>query len=404
MKSFRINYGYLLFFALTFFVGFQPHVVKAVGGRSISWWWVGDTINPGVDAFLSFCRNHSNIVTTVIMRCGIQTCFRNQSTSKPNIKCLNNHGQGGTVSGNLSMACRQVIPELAKLGIRSELWLGEDDSIDSARYLFAHAEQTADSLLAINKQYPGIQGFNIDLETGGGDSADVDKYSKFLGTVSSRLKPLRFSADVACGASWAPLFNDCKKLSSTGVGRLMNMRTYNGISYEDWYYTLLTPALAVGRPDIISTGLGCWVDHKLYNTWPTTAVSAEQRICMLMNHSVNEVAMFVLRQGSQNPLLNFPEPFWITNLEKFITGKSCNAVVPKRTKCPAASVGPIDSWTPGGDPHCCISSSRRGPNAYCNLDCAEKECSSDPGMVWKPENYSIHPYECCQSKRPSKRL
>ena len=184
----------------------------------------------------------------------------------------------------------------------------------------------------------------------------------------------------------------------------MNMRTYNGISYEDWYYTLLTPALAVGRPDIISTGLGCWVDHKLYNTWPTTAVSAEQRICMLMNHSVNEVAMFVLRQGSQNPLLNFPEPFWITNLEKFITGKSCNAVVPKRTKCPAASVGPTDSWTPGGDPHCCISSSRRGPNAYCNLDCAEKECSSDPGMVWKPENYSIHPYECCQSKRPSKRL
>merc|ERR1719498_175774 len=93
--------------------------------------------------FLDFVTEHKNIVTTVIMRCGIVTCIKNESTVRPNVRCLNNNGIGGTVVGNLSKACATVIPELTRLGIRSELWLGEDDALSSSRYMWAHAEQTA---------------------------------------------------------------------------------------------------------------------------------------------------------------------------------------------------------------------------------------------------------------------
>ena len=58
-----------------------------------------------------------------------------------------------------------------------------------------------------------------------------------------------------------PFFSgDCATLAASGVDKIMNMRTYNGISYEEWYYTELAPALAVGRQDVVGHGLGCYVD------------------------------------------------------------------------------------------------------------------------------------------------
>ena len=31
----------------------------------------------------------------------------------------------------------------------------------------------------------------------------------------------------------------------------------------------------------------------------------------------------------------------------------------------------------------------------CNTSCAEAECTADPNWYWRPENYSRHPFECC---------
>ena len=378
--------------------------LSSVDGRAINWWWVGDNRNMDTKPFLDFVTEHKNIVTTVIMRCGIVTCIKNESTVRPNVRCLNNNGIGGTVVGNLSKACATVIPELTRLGIRSELWLGEDDALSSSRYMWAHAEQTADDLIAVTQRYPGIKGFNLDLESGHGTDEDLENYIQFLGVVGEKLQSsgLRLTTDVACyeeEAGWDSYNSQCKKIVSTGV-KMMNMRTYNGISYEQWYYSNLAPALEIKNNAVVS-GLGCWVDHTIANTWSTSAISAEQRICMLMNQSVDEIAMFVLRQGQANPLLNFPESFWIPQLEKFMSNdKSCEAVIPKRTKCPTASVGPPDSWILGGDPGCCESSAKRANGKICNENCAKKECAS-AGMHWRPENYSIHPYECCSSNSSS---
>ena len=46
----------------------------------------------------------------------------------------------------------------------------------------------------------------------------------------------------------------------------MNMRTYNGISYEAWYYSQLQPTLDV-KDNMVVTGLGYWIDHTIANTW-----------------------------------------------------------------------------------------------------------------------------------------
>ena len=137
-----------------------PPTVVTGKQRAINWWWVGDNPNMDTKPFLDFVTKHKNIVTTIIMRCGIATCIKNESTVRPNVKCLNNNGIGGTIVGNLSTPCKTVIPELTKLGIRTEIWLGEDDALSSSRYLWSHANKTADDLIAITKQYPDIKGFN----------------------------------------------------------------------------------------------------------------------------------------------------------------------------------------------------------------------------------------------------
>ena len=51
------------------------------------------------------------------------------------------------------------------LGVKIELWLGEDDSRQSALHLFADPAKVAKDLLAVAAANEGLTGFNIDLET-----------------------------------------------------------------------------------------------------------------------------------------------------------------------------------------------------------------------------------------------
>ena len=127
----------------------------------------------------------------------------------------------------------------------------------------------------------------------------------------------------------------------------MNMMTYNAVSYEEWLFSKLAPALTVANSqEVMGVGLGCWVDDRTNNTWAVTARSAHPRICYLMNQSVTEIDMFRLRQGVRKngaPLPDWPERFWIPALERFMSGGSCDAEIPTRTVCPNASIGPANS-------------------------------------------------------------
>eukprot|EP00039_Didymoeca_costata_P014603 m.237650 g.237650 ORF g.237650 m.237650 type:complete len:435 (+) comp16057_c0_seq35:117-1421(+) len=369
--------------------------------RAVAWWWDApeNATDPAVDGMLNFVKENKVIVTTLIMRCGIYTCNRSPANR---YNCTNNGGRGGKLVGTLMPACQRVLPILKQLGVRAELWLGEDDSIVSAHTLFANSEEFANDLIAVTAQYPSIVGFNLDLESQG-TAEDNLQYAEFLGTVTEALSkakggPIRFSADVSCaksGSGWSPLISNCSILGNSGVDRIMNMGTYNSKSFEGWYYSLMTPALEVPR-NKLGAGLGCWIDYRTNNTWAVTAISAEQRICVLMNQSVQEIDMFVLKQGNPVKEQNFPESFWIPNLERYMRGGGCIPDIPKPPVCPNAIVGPANSWVPGDDQGCCISFGHRGTNLTCNESCAQAECAKAK-MYWKPENYSSHPYECCQA-------
>ena len=85
------------------------------GQRRIGWWWdaPASADDPTVDALLKWTANHTDIVSSVLMRCGPTT--------------LN-----GSVSGALLPSCAKAILALKALGVESELWLGETDSYESA--------------------------------------------------------------------------------------------------------------------------------------------------------------------------------------------------------------------------------------------------------------------------------
>eukprot|EP00041_Stephanoeca_diplocostata_P012180 m.203377 g.203377 ORF g.203377 m.203377 type:complete len:378 (-) comp18846_c0_seq2:816-1949(-) len=298
-----------------------------------------------VDAMLTFVKENRNIVSTVIMRCNVLTCVRNFSA--PRGTCENNGGIGGKITGELLPACKAVLPTLVELGIRAELWLGEDDSLLSARTLFNHTEETAHALINISQTYPAIVGYNLDLECSGGTPTDADNYKTFLTRVSSLLDtapsvgPLRFSADVSCSATDSSLDTWCNVLATSGVHRLMNMRTYNAGNFGAWYYSALTPALEKIPLDRLGVGLGCWIDSRTNNTWNITPESASQRICALLNASVQEVDIFLLKQGSSDSKQNFPEQFWVAELQRFMAGGRCDLspILPPKVSCPTASIG-----------------------------------------------------------------
>ena len=138
------------------------------------------------------------------------------------------------------------------------------------------------------------------------------------------------------------MISDCALLANSGVGKIMNMGTYNSPGFASWYQTELTPALNPAIPKArIGAGLGVWNDSRTAHTWNLTPKSAEDRICALMNHSFQELDMFVLRQGSTDPTKNFPYDFWVKQLERFMAGGGCPLPAGTTLSCPT------DAWKPG---------------------------------------------------------
>ena len=299
--------------------------------RSISWWWDSDH-GGSASALIKFCTEHKNIVTRVMMLCEVFTCVNADWTnaSAPRGTCTNNNGVGGTITGQLSDKCKQAIPALSAAGIETErkhataflclslrfhgancviliylsfadaVWLGEDDSILSAKYQFQHVKEMAAMLIQIAKDNPGLSGFQLDLETDSPfDDQDRLDYATFLHDMTLTLKnttnPLRFSADMECrNPATNTMLSNCSAVAGSGVARVYSMYTYNSADYYEWCHQQLAPALATVPLDTLGIGLGCWVTPDLNNTWNTSPESAEDRVCKLMNESVQEIGMFEL--------------------------------------------------------------------------------------------------------------
>lgn len=101
--------------------------------------------DPAINAMISWVKENHAVVSTVLMLCGPTT-------------------KNGPVTGNISAACVKAIPELEALGVGSELWLGETDNYDMAISLMENPETTVKALSQLGGKYPGIVGFNFDLE------------------------------------------------------------------------------------------------------------------------------------------------------------------------------------------------------------------------------------------------
>ena len=436
------------------FAALLAFCVVGTDTRAVSWWWHAPSTSddPAVDKMLDFVRAHTDIVTTVIMHCGVLTCCRDGcgecglpknasacAASKANGRCENNGGQGGTVfvPANFSAACARAIPVVKALGVRIELWLGEDDSLSSARFLNGHTNETAAALLELARRQPLVDGFNLDLETGGGNDTDVVQYAAFLRDVNAALlrgagyndsahagagtppqqqqpqrrrqpRGLRFSTDVACLPAWQStghrlLNRDCRRLGSDASGvALFNMATYHGASYDSWYRALHT---ALEAPlGVLKVGLACYnsstVNARLNTSWELTAEAAEQRVCAAMNRSVEELAIFALGApgcpGDAAGKVPDISVRWVAPLRRFMAGGGCDAPVPAPVVCPNAA------WHPGGEgAACCESFSNRHTlppplNKSCNTACARAECEGQAGMQWVDGlNFSTHPFECC---------
>jgi hypothetical protein len=256
--------------------------------REIGWWFsCPETADdPGVEGVISWAKRNPTIIHTIIMHCGIVTCATNYSAPRGgNFSCLNNGGIGGELTGELMASGKRLVPELTKLGIKVELWLGDDDSRQSALHMFNNPQKFASDLLAVAKAHPGLSGFNLDTETAHSTPEDAKLSVPFLKEVTEALSaapggPLRFSTDVSCstpGMGWCPMISDCALLGNSGVDKIMNMATYNAADFASWYGSNLKPALADSIPkDRIAAGLGVWNDSKLAHTWNLTPESAEQ--------------------------------------------------------------------------------------------------------------------------------
>jgi hypothetical protein len=221
----------------------------ASASRRVGWWWDAPSTaaDPKVDALLGFAKNHTSIVASVMMLCGPTT-------------------KTGAVVGELLPSCARAIPALEKLGVDSELWLGETDSYNNSQLLFADPAKTVEALTKLGKDYPGIKGFNFDMEVGGSECKGAHcatGYAAFLSAVRTGLqatgRKYRITADTACAAGasggWAPMIGSCAVLA-TGADKILNMETYNAVSWEAWM-AQLKPALQPGVPlEKLGAGLG----------------------------------------------------------------------------------------------------------------------------------------------------
>ena len=81
------------------------------------------------------------------------------------------------------------------------------------------------------------------------------------------------------------------------------------------------------------------------------------------------------------------EKVWADQYEKTFYGESSTHDLPSSA-----------NWHHFLDTHIGLTGTQGDNGAYCDQACAEAECAAAPGMAWKPENYSTHPYECCKTR------
>ena len=405
--------------------------------RRVGWWWdaPGAADDPEVDALLAWVGAHTDITTSILMRCGPST-------------------QTGRIAGALSPACARAIPELAKLGVESELWLGETDSRSAALQLVGDPAGAVAALVAIGTAHPGIAGVNFDLEVSNSTAADAPAYAQFLEQVRAGLAaaaaagpggvsapPIRVTTDASCsgdGQGWAPIMGNCSLLAHA-ADKVMHMATYNSNSYPAWL-AALAPAVAPGVPrGRVGAGLGCFVNAQLNNTWSLTPESAALRVCALMNYSFTEIDMFRVAPHTEG----WPAPYWIPQLQKFMAGGGCALPAPS-VQCPAPGWAPGD-WPHDGEPASCIkaleglcakclvseacweSCARKNaqqllkagcvkPGGNCctvrtpagcaaglgHEQCAQQQCEHSRTAIatWVPLDFSHHPYTCCARPPP----
>ena len=111
---------------------------------------------------------HKDIVSSVMLNCGFQVQVN------------------GTISGEVSSACAAAIKGLRALDVGAELWLGEQDSIDAARRLFAQPELAKDSRTRTIKEF-GLSGINFDLEPAKSNTSDAAAYAAFFRAIRPAL-------------------------------------------------------------------------------------------------------------------------------------------------------------------------------------------------------------------------
>ena len=371
---------------------FIPFVVAAAAAANrVGWWWDAPTTSaadPRAVGLISFAKAHTDIVSTVLMRCGPST-------------------KNGSIVGDVVPACARVIPSLAALGVESELWLGETDDVAAAVTLMKDPASVVARLKALGAAHPGLRGFNFDLEISSVVNCTAtqrcdDMFAGFLAAVKAGVGgAFRITADVDCspaGRGYAPIMSNCSLLASA-ADAVMDMRTYNGVSERAWYEEA-APALGISGVNI---GLGCWNDSRTEHTWALTSESAKQRVCYLLNHSVSEVDMFRLNFDAVTGAPVWPYPFWIGALERYVQGGGCEPAPLPTGHCPADGGWVDDASVVPGFAACCTLSAKAENRTACAPKtspsaCAQQQCEAAAvPHVWVPRDYSHFPYTCCLS-------
>ena len=114
----------------------------------------------------------------------------------------------------------------------------------------------------------------------------------------------------------------------------------------------------------------------------------------------------------------WPEPFWIPQLERFVAGGGCDVPPPPPPSGPAVGC-PAPGWirehavgsgsgsgsgavgSPEAEGCCTLLSAdlnRTGCGSPLSPErCAHQQCDDSPTKVkvWKPKDYNHHPYTCC---------
>jgi hypothetical protein len=335
----------------------------SVSARKVSWWWDGRPSRaPNASALLSFVSAHRDIVSSVMLNCGVQV------------------QDNGTISGAVSSACVTAIKGLRSINVGAELWLGEQDSIDAARRLFAQPQRAQASLTQVIKKF-GLSGINFDLEPAKSNASDAAAYAAFFRTIRPALNAAgaRITVDAAL---WTTMLAQMGEYSNE-VDRVLYMHTYYAGSLEEWL-EFLQPVLdeeAVAR-DKLGAGLAIFHDTRTVG-WADTAEAAKERLCWLENQSVPEVAMFRI---DRSPSRRWPDEFWIAPLQAYVSGQAC-------APGPAPTGGCPPEWTGPDSSGCCTLHS----SPSCGKSCAQATCEHGwkPGWWWKPEDYRHHPYTCC---------